>query len=104
MRVPFSFCKLCSTMVGLIEYLCERSSTIAVFVSSQIWKRHAVLPNISAENLTMKISECLGGKILVSLTVITKVQQLRNLTLIVQIRNPKFVGEIKTMIDNDPSK
>ena len=60
-------------------------------LSPQIWTRHAALPDIRDGSHNKNISKCLGVNLravqrLVSLMVITKVRQLRNLTLLVLIR------------------
>ena len=85
------------------------------FVPPQMWTRHAVLPGIPVGSPNKHISECFC-------LILMTVQRIRkkfgesngdyectaaretDAACSDKKRTPEFVGEIKTMIDNDPSK
>ena len=99
----FRFCLLCSKLSNLMR-----------FTPLEIWKQVAELLGIHAGSVTSKISDhwsvnlrtCCGFEnSWKSPMVITKVQQLVDLTLIDLIeKNCAFVAENQAMIDNDLSK
>ena len=105
----------CATNLRQLSTVCEESCTMTQFTPPEIWKRHAVLLGIHAGSTNMKISECLGinrrtvQRIRKELeesngdyegTAARKLPSNRS----DKKRTPEFVGEIQTMIGNDPSK
>ena len=85
------------------------------FVPPQIWTRLAVLPGIHAVSPNKNISECFG----VNLRAVQRIRKEfgesngdyegtvareAHFARSDKKRTPEFVGEIKIIIDNDPSK
>ena len=77
------------------------------FVPPQTWTRHAVLPGIRTRSPNRNISECLG----VNLRTVQRIQKElgesnadNEGTAARKTHSaPEFVGDIKIMIDNEPS-